>query len=226
MIEIKKSFFGAKDKHWDFDPMLIKCTRFAPNGRILDLGLGKNGRNALFFSMLGYKVDGVDIDELVVKQSIERARELGVNINAWVDDISTVDIEEGEYSIILATYMWQYFPREVAERIVAKIKRALPIGGVVYIALFSSGDICFERAKRDPDFKLIGTNTYYAEKGQWWSCQTSSNHTYVHCFTRDDILYLFADFEQLHYSESVDMDIDHSVPHYHNVIVYIGRKMA
>ena len=44
---MKEKFFCARDKLWDFDPLLIKCTRFVPQGKVLDLGLGKEGRNAL-----------------------------------------------------------------------------------------------------------------------------------------------------------------------------------
>lgn len=223
---MKEKFFGARDRHWDFDPMLVKCTRFVPQGRVLDLGMGKNGRNALFFSMLGYEVDGVNIDESAVKQSLERAKDLGVTINARVGDISSVEVERGGYSVVLAMYMWQYFPRETSEHIIVKIKNALSVGGVVYVAVFAPGDICFERAKKDPDFKLIGPNTYFAEKSQWWGCQTSSKQTYVHSFTKEDLLSLFSDFELLYCSESIDMDIDHGKPHHHNVIIYIGRKVS
>ena len=221
---MKEKFFGARDKWWDFDPLLIKCTRFVPQGKVLDLGLGKDGRNALFFSMLGYEVDGVDIDQSAVKQSLERARDLGVTINAQVADISTADIGCGGYSIVLAMYMWQYFSRETSEYIITKMKNALSVGGVTYLAVFATGDICFDRAKNDPDFKLVGSNTYRAEKGQWWGCQTSSKQTHVHSFTKEDLLSLFSDFELLHCSESVDMDIDHGKPHHHNVLIYIGRK--
>lgn len=221
---MKEKFFGARDKWWDFDPLLIKCTRFVPQGKVLDLGLGKDGRNALFFSMLGYEVDGVDIDESAVKQSLERARDLGVTINAQAADISTADIGCGGYSIVLAMYMWQYFSRETSEHIITKMKNALSVGGVAYVAVFAPGDICFDRAENDPDFKLVGPNTYYAEKSQWWGCQTSSKQTYVHSFTKEDLLSLFSDFELLHCSESVDMDIDHGKPHHHNVLIYIGRK--
>lgn len=222
---MKEVFFGARDKHWDFDPMLIKCTRFAPRGKVLDLGLGKGGRNAIFFSMLGYEVDGIDIDESAVKNSIERAKDVGVKVSAKIGDISIVEIGHGGYSIVSAMYMWQYFSREAADRIIVRIKDALDIGGVVHIALFAPGDICFDRAKNDPDFKLVGPNTYRADKDHWWSCKTSSAQTYVHAFTKDDLLSRFSDFELLHCSESVDMDIDHGKLHHHQVITYIGQKV-
>jgi len=223
---MKEVSIYVKNKYWNFDPLLIKCIRFAPQGKVLDLGLGKDGRNSLFFSMLGYEVDGIDIDESAVKQSQNRAKDLGVIINTKVDDISTVDIKYGEYSIVLAMYMWQYFSRKVSKCIIAKTKSALSMGGVVYLALFAPNDICFDRVKEDSDFKLIDQNTYHSEKERWWSCQTSSKQTYVHSFTKEDILSLFSDFELLHCSESVDMDIDHDNPHYHKIIVYIGRKVT
>lgn len=222
---MKETYFGARDKLWDFDPMLIKCTRFVPQGRVLDLGLGRNGRNALFFSMLGYDVDGVDIDESALQNSLERARALGVRLNARTGDISNIEIEPESYSIITAMYMWQYFSREEALRVITKMKSGVCVGGVVHIALFAPEDICFDRVKRDPNFKLVAPNTYLAEKGGWWGCKTSSKQTYVHAFTKEDLMSLFSDFEMLHCSESADMDIDHGKPHHHQVIIYVGRKI-
>lgn len=224
MILTMNEYFGARNKHWEFDPLLIKCTRFSHNGKVLDCGVGKEGRNALFFSMLGYDVDGIDIDEQAVSSCQNIAKKLGVRINAWVCDIANTEIGKGKYSIILATYMWQYFSRDQAVRLIAKMKEALHIGGVIYIALFASNDICFKRVKNDPKFKLIEPNTYLAKIDNWWRCQTSSKDTYVHCFTKHELLSLFSDFELIHCSEADDIDIDHDDPHYHNVIVYIGRK--
>ena len=223
---MSEKFFGARDKLWNFDPLLIKCTRFAPDGKVLDLGLGKDGRNALFFSMLGYEVDGLDIDESAVKQSLERAANLGVTVNARVADISVADVGHDEYSIVLAMYMWQYFSRETSEHIISKMKDALAVGGISYLAVFAPSDICFVRVKDDPDFRLVDKNTYHAEKGNWWGCKTSSDQTYVHSFSKEELLSLFADFELLHCSESVDLDIDHCNPHHHDVIIYIGRKIC
>lgn len=214
-----------KNKLFNFDPLLVKCSRFAPKGKVIDFGLGETGRNALFFSALGYDVCGIDIDESAVRKSIERAKSLNLNIDAFVGDISKIEIKEKEYSIAMGTYMWQYFSREEAERIVRKMKRSLLIGGIVYIAEFTANDICFDRVKKDSDFKLIGPNVYYAEKENWWKCKNSSKGTYVHCFSKEDVLSLFGDFEQIYFSEAVYMDIDHSDPHYHNNLIYIGRKI-
>lgn len=55
------------------DPILIEYARLAPNGRLLDLGIGEM-RNALFLAKMGYEVEGVDISPNAIQRRIERAQ--------------------------------------------------------------------------------------------------------------------------------------------------------
>jgi len=59
-------------------------------GRALDVGMG-DGRNAIFLAQRGWDVTGIDLSEVGVAKAKNRAVELGVNLNALVQDIDDFD---------------------------------------------------------------------------------------------------------------------------------------
>ena len=65
---------------------LIETVGSLPRGRVLDIAMG-SGRNAIYLASLGFEVEGVDISPEAIKDSIEAARSVGVNVKARVADL-------------------------------------------------------------------------------------------------------------------------------------------
>jgi SAM-dependent methyltransferase len=86
---------GTADYHGAYDPageavysraptaFLVESVRGVKPGAALDVGMGA-GRNALYLAGLGWDVTGFDIAKAGVRQARERARQLGVRLNAVV----------------------------------------------------------------------------------------------------------------------------------------------
>lgn len=200
-------------KNLEFDPMLIKCMRVVPGGKVLDLGIGQ-GRNASLFASMGYSVDGIDVSEAAINACNAYASENDLSIRVWAEDVRTMDIPKDEYSIIVAAYVLQYFPRRQVLEILEKIKASLPKGGIVYIGAFSTRDAGFRNAQENPDYTLVDTNTFFSQKRNY----------YIHCFADGELVSLFSDFALIQESSVTDIDLDHDEPHFHSFIVYIGQK--
>lgn len=74
----------------------ILATNKIETGRILDLCCG-NGRLAIWLAKNGFKVVGIDLSPLYIKDAIRRAKEFNVesDVKFLVGDMRTVDEIEG-----------------------------------------------------------------------------------------------------------------------------------
>jgi SAM-dependent methyltransferase len=73
-------------------PFLAETVRTLRPGKALDIGMG-NGRSTIFLAQQGWEVTGLDLSDVGVAQARERARRLGVRIDARVQDINLFDSE-------------------------------------------------------------------------------------------------------------------------------------
>jgi SAM-dependent methyltransferase len=104
-------------------------------GKALDIGMGE-GRNAVFLAQKGWDVTGVDLSEVGVAKAGERARSLGVKINAKAQDINLFDLGSLQWDLVCLLY----FPIDdsmpnLHQRIVTSLKP----GGLVIIEGVGSG---------------------------------------------------------------------------------------
>jgi cyclopropane fatty-acyl-phospholipid synthase-like methyltransferase len=183
---------------WGSEPdhVLTEYANLVPSGHILDLGIGE-GRNSLFWAELGYSVEGIDISEVAVGRCMDRAREARLDVHAEVGQLKDYQITQGKYSLIIAAWVLNFFSKDDAYEILQRIKDGLQKDGVVYISVFSPDDPGYAR-RFDPSTR------YY--------------------FTSDKIAAVFDDFELFHLSKATVWDRGHGAPHYHGVVIYMGRK--
>jgi 2-polyprenyl-3-methyl-5-hydroxy-6-metoxy-1,4-benzoquinol methylase len=190
---------------------LVEYASLVPEGKVLDLGMGEGG-NALFFAKRGYDVHGVDISATAVSRALEHARASSLHLNGEVADITDLTFQPNSYSLIIAAMVLQFFTKAVSEQIIERIRTGLKPSGIVFIAVFSTEDPSYERLRHS----TVATEptTFYVQK--WES--------YVHYFTRDEILEQFATFNLIYSAQIKQLDLTHDEPHYHGIIVYIGQK--
>ncbi len=106
------------------------------NGRVLELGAGQ-GRNALTLAEMGLQVTAIDISQVGVDFMNAKAQELGLtHFRAEVKDAS--ENIEGEFDMIVSTYMLHHLSKENALKLVAKIKERTKSGGLNVIATFTA----------------------------------------------------------------------------------------
>lgn len=194
------------------DHILRTNVSLVPEGHVLDLGIG-GGRNALFFAKMGYEVEGVDISKTAIERCIERARDANLTVKAEVQDLREIDIPQERYSLIIAASVLNFFKKIEVEELVEKMKQGLKNDGLVYISVFSPDDPGYERARKNK-LEEIEKNTFYSPKRK----------TFIHFFSKEEILTFFAGFKVIYYDEGTGLDLWHGKPHYHGFISYMGQK--
>lgn len=83
--------------------------------RLLDVGCGE-GRNAVFFARIGYKVTAFDLSLKGVEKTKKFADKFGVSINIFKADLLKYRLEES-YDIIFSTGVFHYIPPELRTEI-------------------------------------------------------------------------------------------------------------
>jgi tellurite methyltransferase len=125
---------------------LIEHVNLLPKGRVLDIAMGK-GRNAVYLATNGFKVEGVDISEIAVKNACKLAKEQGVTIRAQVSDLEKdYLVSPDSYDVIIC---FNYLQRSL----ITQIKAGLKQGGMVVYETFIVDQIKFGKP-RNPDFLL------------------------------------------------------------------------
>ena len=204
--KIVKSLWGLKPDH-----TLVDYANLIPKGAVLDLGMGE-GRNALFFAKMGYDVEGIDISQTAIERCIKGAKNANLKVKTEVGDLRKLDIPQGRYSLIIATWVLNFFKKTEIERIIRKIKNGLKKDGFVYIGVFSIDDPGYERAKKL--LEVVEENTFYSPK----------RDSFIHYFTQEEFLSLFTNFKVIYHTNGIRLDLSHGNPHYHGFIVYMGEK--
>ena len=189
-----KEIYGDEPEHG-----IIEYIDLVEKGKVLDLGVG-DGRNSLFLANMGYDVCGVDISKENVELFNSKAKRLGLDVNSILGDIRDINIEENEYSLIILSWVLNFFNKSDIDKILAKAKKGLKKGGLIHFYVFTNLDYFYESNK---DKKIDEENTYY---------------------TKDEVLEYFKDLELVSFREGKVLDMDPRGKHYHNQIEYIGIK--
>lgn len=202
-----KERYGDEPEH-----KLIEYIDFIEKGKILDLGVGC-GRNSLFLSELGFDVEAIDISDKNISNYLAKAKTLNLDVKASVIDIRDFDIVENEYSLIIVSWVLNFFKKDEIDLIISKIKKGLKPNGVVYFAAFSIlDDYYIKNLDKSCDEK----NTLYLQE----------HNCYRYYYTdSDEVLELFKDLETISLNTGMILDIDKEIGnHYHHIIEYLGRK--
>ena len=160
---------------------------------------------------MGYDVYGVDISKENVEIFNSKAKRLGLDVNSIIGDIRYINIEENEYSLIILSWVLNFFNKSDIDKILAKVKKGLKKGGLIHFYVFTNLDYFYESNKNK---KIDEENTLYFEK----------YNSYRHYYTKDEVLEYFKDLELVSFREGKVLDMDPRGKHYHNQIEYIGMK--
>ena len=122
--------FGVPSKEF------TDLAQWMPRGSsVLDLGCGA-GRNALFLAERGLDVSAVDISLLAVQKLQHRARQGGLCIKAWVQDLRTLVLMRS-YDLIIAHGWLHLLEREHWGPLLDQVKASTSQGGYNAITVFT-----------------------------------------------------------------------------------------
>ena len=125
---------------------LVDHIALLPKGRVLDVAMGR-GRNALYLSMMGFEVEGVDISPEAVNTALELASQSRIDLKATVADLEgNYQIAKGAYDVIVC---FNYLQRSL----IARIKDGLRPGGMVVYETYTVDQPQFGKPK-NPDYLL------------------------------------------------------------------------
>jgi len=201
-----ESLWGLKPDH-----VLVDYAILVPKGKVLDLAIGE-GRNGLFLAKLGYEVEGFDISQTAVERCLKRAKNEKLKIKAEVMDLREIKIPPNKYSLIISAWILNFFKKAEVKEILRKIKDGLKKDGFVYIGVLSPNDPGYENAKKN--LEMTEENTFLSPRMR----------SFIHYFTKEEVLALLTDFKIIYCAEGSELDIGHGKPHYHGFIMYLGQK--
>jgi tellurite methyltransferase len=139
----------GRGEHATLEPhhLLIRVAETLPAGVALDVACGA-GRHALYLARRGWRVTAVDASKVGIEMTKERARALGVEVDARVADLEQNGFEiEGEaYDLICDFY---YLQRDLWP----KLRDGVRPGGVLVAAIHLMDEDA-EQETRNPAFLL------------------------------------------------------------------------
>jgi 2-polyprenyl-3-methyl-5-hydroxy-6-metoxy-1,4-benzoquinol methylase len=196
------------------DSTLVQYAFLVPKGKVMDIGAGE-GRNALFFSKLGYEVHGIDISSTAVEKCMKKAEQDNLSLNIGVSNIFDYKIEPESYVLIIASEFLHTLKKSESMTIIPRLKEGIKKNGLIYVSAFSTDDSNYERNKAL--LTEVEENTFYIKE----------HGHYIHYFHKKEILAHFSEWRLIHCSETQYLDLGHSQtgPHYHWVITYLGQKI-
>jgi tellurite methyltransferase len=141
------------------NPLLRRVADALPAGVALDIACGA-GRHSLYLAQRGWGVTAVDASKVGIEITKERARALGVELDARVADLERggFEIKREAYDLICDFY---YLQRDLWP----KMRDGLRVGGVL-VAAIHLADEGRRDETRNPDF-LLQPNELRAEFEGW-----------------------------------------------------------
>ena len=110
--------------------------RFDPAWSVLDVGCGE-GRNSLFLASKGMSVDAFDISESGIEKLKRLAEKRGVEVNAWVQDLTTFRFQK-TYDLILSNGVLHLVERQEWQDFIARAREHTNPGGMNLIGIFTN----------------------------------------------------------------------------------------
>lgn len=140
-------------------PLVVQFAAQLPPGRALDVACGA-GRHSLYLAQQGWQVTAVDSSKVAIEILCERARKIGISVNAQVADLQTGEftIEPDTCDLIVNCC---YLQRDL----LPAIKAGVCVGGVV-IAVIAMVDDDSNVKPMNPEF-LLQPGELRAEFNGW-----------------------------------------------------------
>ncbi|MCC6208506.1 MAG: class I SAM-dependent methyltransferase [Gammaproteobacteria bacterium] len=134
----------------DPSPLLLEFrARFLPGMTALAIGDGE-GRNGVWLARQGLDVLSIDLSDVALARSRQRAHVAGVPLRTLRADILAWDWPEAAFDFI--TLIFVHLPPEQKRQLHRAIRRALKPGGVILLEAFHRAQIeCGSGGPSDPD---------------------------------------------------------------------------
>lgn len=108
---------------------------FCKNAQILEAGCGE-GQNALYLAQQGYSVDAFDLSEHGIAKVNDRCEMLGVNLNAYVADLTEYKFDK-KYDVITCFGTVHFVSKCDWKKFLSEAKEYTNTGGIHIIQLFT-----------------------------------------------------------------------------------------
>ncbi len=197
-----EKWYEGDDYYWGIEPgsflnELVDLNPPSAGKKVLDIGCGE-GKDAVYMAQKGYEVFAFDLTENGIRKTIALAKNRGVKLNAYVDDINTFVTHE-QYDIIYSTGTVQYLFDENKIEFFKKLEKITKPNGIVYINVFVEKPFL----ELPPDWDR--------EEKMW---KPGELFTYL------------ADWKFERIDEVIFEDQSGGVPHYHCMDTIICRKQS
>ena len=134
-----EALYAGDEYYWGTEPgrfcdELIALRPFPRAKAVLDIGCGE-GKDAAYMASKGYAVSAFDIAGSGIRKALRLARERGVGIDAWVEDINDFR-PRGQYDIVYSSGTIQYLRDDKKAEFFEKVRAATRVNGVAYFNVF------------------------------------------------------------------------------------------
>lgn len=125
--------YAARGLVWSAGPnqLLAEVTAELNPGAALDIACGE-GRNALWLAERGWTVTAMDFSEVAISKARQIAERRNVNVNWQVEDVSACQLPEGEFDLVVITYL-HTSPAERTRWLANAAAAVKPAGRFIYI---------------------------------------------------------------------------------------------
>ena len=192
-----EKLYEAEEFYWGTEPgdFLKKIIKFMPARRgmkVLDIGCGE-GKDAVYMAKMGYTVTAFDLTESGIAKTQRLAKEAGVRIHAYVDDINTFETDE-RFEIIYSSGTLQYLHPDKIGPFFEKIRKITNPNGINYFNVFVEKSFLDPAPDWDKEETLWKTGELFTWYADWkihyldetiFEC-SSSSEPHFHCM--DSIL--------------------------------------
>lgn len=188
---------------------LYGVLKYVKGNDVLDIGAG-HGNNSLFLAEKGFEVTAIDKNCSVLKQTALYAKKNKLSVLTRCVDIRDFKFVSDKYSLVLSVTALDFLRTKQICKLIDKIYRALKIGGIFFIVVFSNKDISFKNIK-ESGAKIIEKNTFYFK----------ASKSVRHYFTKNELKNMLAKFIIIELEEKPPLL---NKKHSHHLVVAIAQK--
>ncbi len=137
------NFMYLTNPPWDTGitpPELVSFVESYPPGKALDLGCG-TGTNAIYMAQKGWEVSGVDFVGRAIRTARRKARQAGVQVKFYLDDVTRLKGITGPFNLILDIGCFHNLQGREKITYIQNLERLLDTGGTFLIYGFIQTDL-------------------------------------------------------------------------------------
>src|SRR5476649_157241 len=115
-------------------PLVEKILEYRKTGTVIDIGAGQ-GHHCLFLAEQGFTVTALDTDAVLIKKLSDVSKEKSLHIDARVGDVRTLETLEGQFDIVICTFVLHFLQAKEVEKALNDLKRITKPGGLNVIGV-------------------------------------------------------------------------------------------